>query len=303
MPLVSMRSLLTHAEKNKYAVGYFESWDMHSLLGVMDAAEKMRSPVIVGFNGGFIGSGEREIPENIYHYAGLGLAVCAHASVPAALILNEAESVPLLIKGLKAGFNVIMHDHESCSFEESLAINKYLVRTAHAQDAEVEAEIGQLPAADVSTNTISEGFNTDPEKAVNFIRETDIDALAVAVGNVHMLEGRKKSMLDLNLIEELRKRISIPLVIHGGTGIDENHLKDSISAGISKVNVGTVLRRALIDTLKQYFEEESVDRLDPNEATSKGGNKDMLVRARKNICAEVCRFMNIFGSENKASLR
>lgn len=300
MPLVSMSSLLAHATKNKYAVGYFESWDMHSLLGVMDAAEKMRSPVIVGFNGGFIGNTERETTENIYHYGGLGTAVCAHSSVPAALILNEAENVPLLIKGLKAGFNVIMHDHECCSLEESLSINKYLVRTAHAQDAEVEAELGQLPAADVSTNTISEGIKTDPEEAAHFIQETGVDALAVAVGNVHMLEGERKSMLDLDLIESIRKRVAIPLVIHGGTGIDETHLKDSIRAGISKINVGTVLRRALIDTLKRYFEEEPVDRLDPNEITSKGGRRDVLVRARKNICAEVCRFMDIFGSENKA---
>ena len=300
MPLVSMSSLLSHAEKNSYAVGYFESWDLYSLLGVMDAAEKMHSPVIVGFNGGFLGSGGREIPENIYHYAGLGLAVCHHASVPAALMLNEAENVPLLVKGLKAGFNTIMHDHECCTFEESLVINKYLVRTAHAQDAEVEAEIGLLPAADVSTDTISEGKDTDPEEADYFVRETGVDALAVAVGNVHMLEGGKKSMLDLNLISAIRKRISIPLVIHGGTGIDESHLRDCIRAGISKINVGTALRRTFIDTLKLYFSEENVDKLDPNEVTSKGGSMDMLVRARKNITCEVCRFMNILGSENKA---
>ena len=103
MPMVSMKKILQHAEQNRYAVGYFESWDLYSILGVIDAAEKMGSPVIIGFNGGFIGNKEREKPENIYHYGGLGIALCEQTEVPAALILNEATDVDLLVKGLKAG--------------------------------------------------------------------------------------------------------------------------------------------------------------------------------------------------------
>ncbi len=299
MALQSMKTLLRHAENNNYAVGYFEAWDLYSILGVIDAAEKMRSPVIIGFNGGFLGNMHRKKPVNIYHYGSLGRAICEHSDVPASLILNEADNVELLIKGLKAGFSVIMHDHESCTPEESLAINKYLVRVAHSQDAEVEAEIGQLPAANAAEKTITAGENTDPDEAVAFVRETGVDALAVAVGNVHMLEGESKSSLDLSLIDRIKGKVDIPLVLHGGTGIEETILKEGITRGISKINVGTALRRIYIDTLKDFFEKEDVEQLDLNEVTSMGGDLDMMTRCRVNIEDAVCRFIELFGSSGQ----
>ncbi len=297
-----MSRLLKHARQHAYAVGYFESWNMESMLGVIDAAEQMESPVIIGFNGGFIGHKDRIVTENIYYYAGLGRAVASHANVPVAFIFNEADNVPLLIKALKTGFNVIMHDHKGCTFEESIEINKYLVEIAHAQDAEVEAEIGLLPAADVATNTITTGENTDPDEAEDFVRQTNVDALAVSVGNVHMLEGQKKSSLYMDLVETLSKKVSVPLVLHGGTGVDENDLKEAIKLGIAKVNVGTILRRTFIDALKGYYLFREVDTLDPNDVTSKGGEMDMLVSARRAITGEVIRMMNLFGSIRKAPL-
>ncbi len=297
-----MSRLLTHARQHAYAVGYFESWNMESMLGVIDAAEQMESPVIIGFNGGFIGHEDRIVTENIYYYAGLGRAVASHANVPVAFIFNEADNVPLLVKALKAGFNVIMHDHESCTFEESIEVNKYLVGIAHAQDAEVEAEIGLLPAVDMATNTMTAGENTDPDEAEDFVRQTDVDALAIAVGNVHMLEGQKKSSLYMDLVETLSKKVSVPLVLHGGTGVDEHDLKEAIKLGIAKVNVGTILRRTFIDALKGYYLSREVDTLDPNDVTSKGGEMDMLVFARRAITGEVIRMMNLFGSIKKASL-
>lgn len=300
MAICSMKRILQHAEKNRYAVGYFEAWDLYSILGVIDAAEEMQSPVIIGFNGGFLGNKQRRKPENIYHYGSLGKAICEQAEVPAALILNEATDVNLLIKGLKAGFSVIMHDHESCTPEESLEINKYLVRVAHSQDAEVEAELGRLPSADVSNNSVSPGEETDPEEARDFVMQTGVDALAIAVGNVHMLEGGNKSSLNLGLIDRIRGKVSVPLVLHGGTGIEESVLKEAIARGITKINVGTVLRRIYIDTLKEYFQKEDVDKIDPNEVTSTGGGRDMMTQARGNIREEVCRFMDVFGSSGRA---
>jgi ketose-bisphosphate aldolase len=301
MAIVPMSRLLKHAQENSYAVGYFEAWNMESLFAVIDAAESTGSPVIIGFNGGFIGHEDRIAKENVYYYGGLGRAVAVHSKVPVSFIFNEAAKVPLLIKALHAGFNVIMHDQESCSFEESIVINKYLVKTAHYQDAEVEAEIGQLPAADISTNTMTDGEKTDPEKAVDFIRQTGVDALAVSVGNIHMHEGEEKSRLDLALVEKLRKRISVPLVLHGGTGVDEKDLKEAIRLGISKINVGTVLRRAFIDTLKEYYQVNDVDKLDVNDVTSRGGELDMCVQARKSIMSEVVRMIYLFGSEKKGA--
>jgi ketose-bisphosphate aldolase len=300
MPLVPMSRLLSHAQRHRYAVGYFEAWNLESILAVKDAAEEADSPVILGFNGGFLSNPKRRIEENVFHYGSLGRAVADQAKVPVALILNEADQVPLLVKALRAGFNVIMHDHQTCSYEESLAINQYLARTAHALEAEVEAEIGELPVLNIKTESLSPGKRTDPRLAASFVEQTGIDALAVAVGNVHMLEGRKAS-LDLQLIGELRRKVEVPLVLHGGTGIESASLKQAIRSGISKINVGTVLRRTFMNVLERYFGDHDLAALDPGEATSTGGRQDMLIAARQAVAAEVRKLMELFGSAGMAS--
>jgi ketose-bisphosphate aldolase len=300
MPLFPMSRLLRHARAHKYAVGYFEAWNLESILAVKDAAEETDSPVILGFNGGFLGNGRRRVAEDIFHYGALGTAIAERARVPAALILNEAARVPLLLQALEAGFNAIMHDHQECSPEESAVINQDLVRAAHAAGAEVEAEIGELPAHDLGSGRETPGEKTDPEAAAAFVRRTGVDALAVAVGNVHMLEGRK-APLDLDLIRTLSRRIEVPLVLHGGTGIEPAALAEAIRLGISKINVGTVLRRAFLLALESYFRTHEAARVDPSEGTSTGGEQDLLAGARRAVTVEVLRLMSLFGSAGMAS--
>ena len=299
MPLVPMTVLLRNAMEHGYAVGYFESWNLESLLAVKDAAEEARSPVIIGFNGGFLGNRNRRKVENIHVYGQLGRAVAEQASVPMSLILNEAVDVDLLREALKAGFNVVMHDHEGSRLQESIRINASLVRDAHQAGAAVEAEIGELPTGSVGGSIVSKGAKTDPAEAARFVKATGVDALAVAIGNVHVLEGRK-SRLDLELLAELRRVIPVPLVLHGGTGIDPEELKKAIHAGVCKVNVGTVLRRRFINSLKRYYAANDVDALDPGEVTSTGGERDMLTAARAEVASEVVALMTLFGSAHQA---
>lgn len=301
MALVSMKRLMNHAIANKYAVGYFEAWNMDSILAVVDAAEKTDSPVIIGFGGQFIGSKKRAVKENIYHYGSLGKSIAENTKVPVALLLNEAHEIPMLINGLKAGFNAIMYEDHSISLKEFIEINKYLVRTAHYCGADVEAEIGELPNADISADSISQGKMTDPDEAAYFAEETGIDALAVAVGNVHLLEN-KKSDLDFGLIKALRKKVKVPLVLHGGTGISPENLREAINLGMCKVNVGTVMKRAFLKSVQSYLANHEVDRMDPHDIIGKGGELDMLSGAREAITDEVVRFIKIFGCENKAHL-
>jgi ketose-bisphosphate aldolase len=302
MPLASMKTLLRHAREKGYAVGYFESWNLESLLAVKDAAERMSSPVIIGFNGGFLGRSTRKVKENVRIYGRLGRAVAEEARVPMAFILNEASDLEMLREGLTAGFNVVMHDNEGCSLEESIRINASLVRDAHAAGIEVEAEIGRLPTASPSGGMAGAGSKTDPEEAVRFAAETGVDALAVSAGNVHILEGRKVP-LDLQLLKELAGRVPVPLVLHGGTGIDRADLRTAISVGVCKINVGTVLRRKFVTSLRRYYEENDVDLLDPGEITSTGGGKDMLAAARSDVAAEVELLMKLFGSEQQSETR
>ncbi len=301
MSLVSMKSLMKHALDNKYAVGYFESWNLESVLSVIDAAERTNSPIIIGFGGMFLGNDERRVKENIYHYGALGKAIAENAKVPVALLLNEADKVPILINGLKAGFNAIMHQDPKCSFEEAIEINKYIVKTAHYVGADVEAEVGELPNADISTNTVNGGELTDPDKAAYFVEQTGIDALAVAIGNVHLLEG-KKSALDFELIKILRKKINVPLVLHGGTGIAPDSLKEAIALGMCKINVGTILKRVFINHIETYLRDNKTGSIDPHEIIGKGGAGDMLCGAREAMTEEIVKFIKVFGSEGKAKM-
>jgi ketose-bisphosphate aldolase len=297
MPLVEMPRLLQHARENSYAVGYFEAWNLESLLAVRDAAERSASPVIIGFNGKFLGNRARRRPEDVFVYGSLGRAVAERAGVPVALILNEADDLGLLLAGLDAGFTVVMH--EGCALEESIRINMQLTKAAHARGASVEAELGELPTTEGHAGQVSGGAATDPGEAERFVARTGVDALAVSVGNVHVLE-KGTSSLDFALLAELVRRVPVPLVLHGGTGIGEENLRRAIAMGVSKVNVGTVLRRAFINSIRGYLRDHDVDRLDPGEVTSTGGSQDMLAAARARVAAEIERLMVVFGSAGKA---
>jgi ketose-bisphosphate aldolase len=293
-----MTKLLAHARENRYAVGYFESWNLESLLAVKDAAERTGSPVIIGFNGKFLGNRARRVREDVRSYARLGAAVAERSVIPMALILNEADDEDLLLDGLEAGFNVIMH--EGCALEDSIRINTSLVKRAHPRGAEVEAEIGELPQAQPGGRTLGEGRKTDPDEAERFVSCTGVDALAVSVGNVHILEGGK-ARLDLELVRTLTSRLRVPLVLHGGTGIEEADLRQAIRLGVSKINVGTVLRRTFINSLRSYLSRHDVDRLDPGEVTSTGGPQDMLAAARADVASEVVKLMAVFGCQRRAA--
>ncbi len=292
---------MRHALANKYAVGYFEAWNMESILAVMDAAEQTNSPVVIGFGGQFLGSKKRKVKENIYHYGDLGKAIAQHSKVPVALLLNEAHEVSLLMNGLKSGFNAIMIEGNGMPIHESIEINKYLVRTAHYFGADVEAEVGKLPDSDISDGTINGGEKTNVDEAIYFVKETAVDALAVAVGNVHLLEN-KKAELDFELITTLRKKISVPLVLHGGTGIAFEDLKEAIRLGMCKVNVGTALKRAYLDYIQSYLSDHHVEKMDPHNVIGRGGEEDMLCGAREAITDVILDFMKVLGCENKAKL-
>ncbi len=294
-----MGELLKHARENHYAVGYFESWNLESLLSVIDAAKRAASPVIIGFGGMFLANPERRVEEDIYHYGAMGLGAAASSDIPMALLLNEADRVDMIIKALKAGFNAVMYQDLNVDFDKTVEINKYIVKTAHYCGADVEAEVGCLPDADAADGSIKGGETTDPDKAAYFVRETGIDALAIAVGNVHLLEGRTAE-LDFGLIKELRDKIDIPLVLHGGTGISAEALGEAIDIGVCKLNVGTILKRIYIDHIKKYLDDTPVGSYNPQEIVGKGGKLDFLCSAREEMACEIVSFMKKLRSINMA---
>ena len=299
MPLVNVKNLLSDALKSNYCVGYFESWDLESTLAVVRAAEKLKSPVMIGFCGGYLSNPERAYREDLFLYGMMLRRVADTSSVPVATLLNECTDFDNALRGVAAGFGMVMFVNDEMPAAQYTSLQKKLVEFAKASDVAVEAEIGALPTASQSSGAKEGGCNTDVKSASQFVKDTGIDALSVAVGNVHLLEGAK-AVLDLDLLASISQEINIPLVLHGGTGIDKAIFKEAIKCGVAKVNIGTGLKRAAINVYKNYFGKYEVEKLNPNTILGNGSKTDIQQCAQQAIFETVIPFIQAFGGENKA---
>jgi ketose-bisphosphate aldolase len=273
MPLEPVTDMMARAQLGGYAVGYFESWNLESLQGVIDAAEQTRSPVIIGFNGEFLSHPGREAVEQLALYGALGLAAAESATVPCGLIFNECADDGWVEQAIAAGFNLVMPADPEAPLTEYVRRVARLVRIAHGRGVAVEAEVGELPSAGDA------GLVTDPEAAAEFVSETGVDLLAVSVGNIHIkLQGQ--SGLDLDRLVRIRERVEIPLVLHGGTGIDPDSLRGAIGLGVAKVNYGTTLKQHYLEAVRA-----ALDTAEPNPhiLLGIGGEADVMVAGRRAV--------------------
>jgi fructose/tagatose bisphosphate aldolase len=238
MSLEPIGQLMAHARRHRYAVGYFESWDVASLEGVIDAAEKSRAPVVVGFNGEFLARAERQPPVRLEWYGALARAAAESARVPCAAMFNECAADAAVAQATKAGFNCVMLADEQAAYADLARRVADIVSLAHPRGVAVEAELGVLPAGTAKHG----GSLTDPIQAAEFVERTGADLLAVSAGNVHiLLDGT----CDLNLphLALLQDKVTVPLVLHGGSGISNRSLSEAIELGVAKVNYGTYLKQ------------------------------------------------------------
>jgi fructose/tagatose bisphosphate aldolase len=273
MPLEAIVPMMQRAASGGYAVGYFESWNLESLQGVVDAAEQTRSPIILGFNGAFL-SGERAAPERLALYAAVGRAAAESSLVPCGLIFNECPSDDW--------------------------VKEAITRLAHARGIAVEGELGELPCgAATDGGTPEGGTTTDPAAAADFVAKTGIDLLAVSVGNVH-IQTRGQSGLDLVLLESIHRRVPVPLVLHGGTGIAAESLRAAIALGVAKVNFGTYLKHRYLKAVRAALGH---DALDPHRLLGMGGPEDALVAGRLAVRDAVLERIELLGCRGKAEIR
>lgn len=259
MVLVSMLEMLREARRNRYAVGYFESWNLESLRSVINAAEEERSPVIIGFNGGFLATRKRELE----YYAAIGKVTTEKATVPTVLLLNEASGFQQIVQGIGCGFSSVMIDGSFLPFDKNINLTKKVVEVAHSVGVCVEAQLDVLPhAKDGVFLGDVKAFMTDPKKAAEFVNETGIDALSVSVGNIHALY-KGKAEIDFDRLKEIRELVDIPLVLHGATGIPDDSVKKAIEVGVCKINIGTALRSAFTNGMRKALEKRQLT--DPEE--------------------------------------
>lgn len=296
MPLVPLPELLSHAGANKYAVGYFESWDVYSLQATVAAAEASNSPVIIGI-GGLSCSHEWLQSGGIEIYGAIAASLAARSSVPISTLFNEADSFREAAGGLGAGFNSVMMHTQGWDQDKLLADTASLVAASHAVNVAVEGEIGALAEIKDGVLDAAGASYTSPEAAELFVRETGVDCLAVAVGNVHFVTGSHVPTVQVDLIKQIGEAVNVPLVLHGGSGTPDDQTQRAVQAGITKINVGTKLKFVYGNALVAEL-GSAVD--DPNLAFGSRFEADVNSRAGVALAKEIQRLMDVFGSTGQA---
>ena len=211
MPLQAIGPMMRRAAIEKYAVGYFESWSLESLQGVVDAAEEACSPVILGFNGAFLCS-DRRASERLALYAALGRAAAETSTVPCGLIFNECPRDDWVKTAARLGFNLVMLADPAAGQAELTSRVAAITLFAHARGVAVEGEVGELPCGAIAGAQPAHGGSaTDPSMAAEFVAATGVDLLAVSVGNVHIKTSGEEAWIwscSNRFATELRSRSS-----------------------------------------------------------------------------------------------
>lgn len=295
MSLEAIPDLMRHARSHRYAVGYFESWSIDSLSGVIDAAEQARSPVIIGFNGDFLSGIGRKEPERLELYGALGKAAAESARVPCGFVFNECPHDAWTRKAITAGFNLVMPSDPDAPMMDYRTRVAEITRLAHANGVAVEAELGHLPSA-LPSGEDEGGQTTSAAEVAAFVAETGIDLLAASVGNVHFeLSGPR--CLDLARLAAIHAATDVPLVLHGGSGISANDISRAIALGVGKVNYGTYVKQRYVGAARAALADENPN---PHELIGLGSDRDMLVAGRRAVRDAVLERLPWLNSVGKA---
>lgn len=231
--LVNLNEVLKKAQKGKYAVGLFNTTDTDMLQAVIEAAEESNSPVILGTAEVLLPYGELKL------IAPSVIAAAKRAKVPVVVHYDHGLTFDRCIEALKLGFSSIMFDGSAKPYEQNIAETREMVKIAHAFGATVEGEIGHVGEAAKEDNLLTDMYTT-PEDAKAYLEATGVDALAVAIGSAHGVY-KKKPMLNIERLKEIRNTVDVPLVLHGGSGLSDDDFKNTIRNGIAKVNIFTDL--------------------------------------------------------------
>ncbi len=247
--LVTSKELLLDAQRQGYAIGAFNIENMEMAQAVISAAEELCSPVIVQTTPGTL----KYAPPELY-FANVA-ALAKAASVPVVMHLDHGSSFDLALRAFRAGYTSIMIDGSHSPFEENIALTRSVVAACHAGGVPVEAELGKVGGKEDDLDGGSGNGYTVPEEAAEFVERTGIDSLAVAVGTAHgVYKGIPK--LDLNRISRIRELVSVPLVLHGTSGVPDDTVRECISRGMCKVNYATDLRIAYTRGVREYLEKD-----------------------------------------------
>ncbi len=247
MPLVTSKEMLKNAQAGGYAVGAFNVENMEMVKAVIQAAEELHAPVMLQTTPSTVKYGTVET------YAAIVAAEAKKAKVPVCLHLDHGSSYELACQCMENGYTSVMIDGSGEVFAENVAVTKKVVEAAHAKGIPVEAELGKVGGKEDDLEADAD-TNTDSMEAKDFVEQTQVDSLAVAIGTAHgFYEGTP--VLDKERISQIRKVVSVPLVLHGSSGLSDEDVRECVERGMCKVNFATELR-AYTDAVKKLLEEK-----------------------------------------------
>jgi fructose-bisphosphate aldolase class II/tagatose 1,6-diphosphate aldolase GatY/KbaY len=236
---------LKEAAAAGHALSGFVAYNLETIQGITAAAEATGRPVIIQAGSSPFKHAGREALMR------LALDAAARSTAPLGVHLDHSRDLDEITACLEAGYTSVMVDGSHLPFAENIALTKEAARRARDHGAWVEAELGALPGdEDISTDAVAQAAAmTDPQEAAEFVAATGVDALAVAVGNVHGFTEHPVR-LDLERLAAIHEAVTVPLVLHGASGLPVEELHGALARGVAKVNVNAELRRAYLETIR-----------------------------------------------------
>lgn len=282
--LVNMNDILIPAKKNGFAVGFFNAVNVEMARAIIETAEELNAPVMIGTAEVLLPTTELDIVADYL------IPMAKNAKVPVCVHYDHGLTYDKCIEALNLGFTSIMYDCSTESYEENIRKVSEMVRICHDKNITVEGELGHVGdnAGKGKLENPSDYF-TDPLKAKDFVERTGVDSLAIAVGNAHG-DYAFPPKLDFDRITSIEKATGIPLVLHGGSGLADDDFKIAINRGIAKINIFTDIDKAGKAGIEKGIKDGIINMtgLIPYE-----------IESMKRVVAEKIK---LFGSDNKANL-
>ncbi|QWT18084.1 ketose-bisphosphate aldolase [Collinsella sp. zg1085] len=279
--LANIRYWENLAKENAFAIPHFNVWNAEMLMGVIDAAEELKAPVIISFGTGFVGN---TVFEN---FCWMMESMAKDATVPVITHWDHGRSMEIIKNAYTHGMNSVMRDASALPFDENIAEVKEAVDYFHPLGVPVEAELGHVGNETIYEEALASYAYTDPAQAAEFVAQTGCDSLAVAIGNVHGHYSAEPK-LNFDVIEQCRDAVDVPLVLHGASGISDADIQKAIACGIAKINIHTELCDAASEAIKAHADASFLE-------------LERAVRAA--VKARAMHKIQLFGDADKAHLR
>ncbi|MCA5921436.1 ketose-bisphosphate aldolase [Pectobacterium brasiliense] len=284
--LISMTDILKPTREHRFAIGAFNVADSCFIRAVVEEAEATNTPAIISIH-----PSELEfVTDEFFAYV---RERTLRSPVPFVIHLDHGASIAHVLRAIQCGFTSVMIDGSLLPYEENVALTAEVVKLAHAVGVSVEGELGTI--GDTGTTIeggVSKVIYTDPEQAEDFVNRTGVDTLAVAIGTAHGIYPKDlKPELQMHILRDISQRVSIPLVLHGGSANPDAEIAEAVTLGVGKINISSDMKFAYFQKAREILSRETW--WDPNAIYPEP------IKAAK----EVIRYkMALFGSTGKADL-